>query len=158
MSRLLILFLALALPALSHAQDRDLQEINRYVLTEAALTKYASAVQKLRPLAAQISSCDDEENAKSITAMTTRIDRVPAVKAAIQSAGLTPREYLVFSFAVFQAGLGAWALEQPGGTLPPGVSRANVDFYKSHRAKIEGIQPLDDGCDGQEEEEEPEEG
>jgi hypothetical protein len=142
------------LPALSLADDRDAQEISRYVLTAAALTKYANAVENLRPLSSQIANCDDEgDGAGSIGEMVARIDRAPAVKAAIQSAGLTAREYVVFGFAVFQTGMAVWALEQPGGKLPPGTSQANVAFYKANRAKIEGIAPLDDGCDDNNEEE-----
>jgi hypothetical protein len=150
----MILILTLALPALVVAQDQDTQEINRYVLTAAALTKYANAVEKLRSLSSQIADCDDEgDGAASISEMAARMDRVPAVKAAIQSAGLTTREYVVFGFATFQTGMAVWALEQPGGKLPPGTSQANVAFYKANRAKIEGMAPLDDDCDDQAEEE-----
>lgn len=143
MSRTIVLLLALALPAPSLADDT--QEINRYVLTAAGLAKYTAAIEKLRPLAAQVASCEDS-GSSSIAAAAARIDRVPAAKAAIASAGLTSREYIVFSFAVFQAGMAAWSQEQGGG-LPAGVTQANVNFYKSNKAKIEGIAPLDDGCD-----------
>ena len=47
--RMPVLVLALLLPWSAVAEeDRDTQEINRYVLTEATLSKYASAVEKLR--------------------------------------------------------------------------------------------------------------
>jgi hypothetical protein len=88
--------------------------------------------------------------------MAASIDRVPAAKAAITSSGLTTREYVVFGFAMFQTGLAAWSQEQGGG-LPPGVSKANLDFFKSHRAAIERIGPIEDDCDSAAEEEEPEE-
>jgi len=156
MRKLLALVLALAVPALSFAQDSDTQELSRYVMTDAALTKYMSAVQRLRPVAEQISACGDEESGDSIGDVAARIDRSPAARSAIQSAGLTTREYVVFTFAMFQTGLAAWAMEQPGGKLPPGVSKANVDFYNAHRAKIDAMEPLDDGCDGSAEEEEEE--
>lgn len=159
MRKLLVLVLALAVPAFSLAQDSDTQELSRYVMTDAALTKYMNAVQKLRPVAEQISACGDEESAESISDVAARIDRSPAARSAIQSAGLTTREYVVFTFAMLQTGLAAWAMEQPGGKLPPGVSNANVDFYQAHRAKIDAMEPLDDGCgDSAEEEEVPEEG
>lgn len=158
MLKLPVLVLACLLPLSAFAQeDRDSQEINRYVLTEATLAKYVTAVEKLRPLASQVVSCEDEgEEANSIQALAARIDQNAAVKAALQSAGLATREYVVFSLAVFQAGMAAWALDQPGGTLPPGFSKANVDFYNRHKAKIEAIKPLDESaCDEDVEEEEP---
>ena len=161
MLRMPVLVLAILLPWSAFAEeDRDTQEINRYVLTEATLTKYVNAVEKLRPIASQAVSCEDDgDDAKSIHEMVTRIDATPAVKAAIQSAGLTTREYVVFGLSVFQAGMAAWALDQPGGTLPPGFSKANVDFFNKHKARIEAVKPLDEtACDGStEEEEEPEE-
>lgn len=158
MPKLPVLVLAFLVPLSAFAQeDRDTQEINRYVLTEATLAKYASAVEKLRPLASQVVSCEDEgEEAGSIHAMATRIDQNAAARAAIQSAGLTTREYVVFSFGMFQAAMAAWALDQPGGTLPPGFQKKNVDFYNAHKAAIEAIRPLDESaCDEYEEEEEP---
>ena len=66
-----------------------------------------NAVQRLRSVAEQISSCSDEESAESISDVAARLDRSPAAKSAIQSAGLTTRECVVFTFAMFQAGLAA---------------------------------------------------
>ncbi len=37
--------------------------------------------------------------------------------------------------------MAAWALTQPGGTLPPGVSKANVDFYRSHEQALKKLRP-----------------
>ena len=155
MSRLMVLMLTLVLPAVSFAQDKDSQEVGRYALTDAGLAKFVKAVDGLRGLAGQIASCD-EESARSIADQAAAIDRVPAAKAAIQSAGLTTREFVVFSLSLLQTGMAAWALDQ-GGKLPPGVSQANVDFYKSNKAKIEKVPSLGDGCDGPSDEEDPEE-
>jgi hypothetical protein len=152
----MLLMLALVLPGVSFAQDKDSQEVSRYVLTDAGLSKYAKAVEGLRGLAGQLSSCD-EEGASSIAEQAAAIDRVPAAKAAIQSAGLATREFVVFSFALLQTGMAAWAVEQPGGKLPPGFSQANVDFYKANKARIEKVPALEDGCDDSSDDEEGEE-
>jgi len=75
---------------------------------------------------------------------------------------MTAREYLVFSFSLFQSGVAAWALSQPGGTLPPGVSKANVDFYRAHEQALKKLAPQQDSdsCDDRDdesaEEEQPE--
>ena len=131
-----------AWPVASLAQappDRDAKEINAYVLTEPALAKYAQATRALGAAAKRLSgNCNDDEDdgAKSLDAVVARIDAVPEAKSAIRSAGLTTREFVVFSFSVFQSGMAAWGLSQPGGKLPPGVSKANVDFYRAHEAEI----------------------
>lgn len=138
--------LTLLAPAVAGAQnfsDRDTNEITGYVLTDAALAKYKQAVRKLEPLAEQMPhDCDAEEGAKSLNGTAARMDGVPAVKSALKGAGMTSREYLLFSFSVFQNGMAAWALEQPGGKLPPGTKPANVNFYRAHKAELEKLGEL----------------
>ena len=153
-------------PAVSVAQgfpDKDAREISAYTLSEAALAKYARASTNLGSLSKQIvRNCDDSDSPASLDASVARINAVPQAKAAIESAGMTPREYLVFSFSLFQSGVAAWALSQPGGTLPPGVSKANVDFYRAHEQALKKLAPQQDSdsCDDRDdesaEEEQPE--
>src|SRR5262245_66007070 len=121
-----VIALLLCLPTV--AQTSDVEEVSRYVLTEKGLAKYAAATEKLRPLAKQLcgESRDNEEGAKSLNEFVARIDAAPGARAAIESAGMTTREYAVFSLSLLQTGLAAWAVDQPGGQLPPGVSQANV--------------------------------
>ncbi len=122
--------------------DRDTQEISRYVLTEAGLAKYSAATRNLNRLGKSApANCEDkdDESPSSLDKFVAKVDANPAAKAAIQGAGMTTREYMVFSMSPLQTGLAAWALEQPGGKLPPGVSNANVDFYKAHKAALEKL-------------------
>jgi hypothetical protein len=132
-------------PCASVAQDsdRDAREVSSYVLTEAALAKYGKATSNLSALAkTSTAACDDDGAAASLDASVARINSVPGAQAAIQSAGLTTREYVVFTWSMVQTGMGAWALSQPGGKLPPGVSKANVDFF---RANEQAFNRLDAG-------------
>ena len=120
------------------------------MLTEAALAKYTRATTNLGDLSKGVSgNCDDEEGARSLDEIVARANAIPGVQAAIQSAGMTTREYIVFSLSLFQNGMGAWAISQPGGTLPPGTSKANVDFYRSHEQALQklGNQGGSDACD-----------
>ncbi|MGH8264670.1 MAG: hypothetical protein ACRET4_14420 [Steroidobacteraceae bacterium] len=126
------------------AQDfsaQDSIEIGNYVLTEAALAKYTQAVKNLGALShAMLAACkaDDSDGASSLNDAAKRLDAVPGVKPAIQSAGLTTREYLLFSFSVFQNGMTAWAMGQ-GAKLPPNTSMANVTFYRAHEAALKSL-------------------
>lgn len=153
-------------PAVSVGQgfpDRDAREISSYMLSEAALAKYMRASANLGDLSKQAAgNCDDSEGAGSLDKSVAHINAVPGAQAAIQSAGLTTREYLVFTMSLFQTGMAAWAVSQPGGTLPPDVSKANVDFYRAHEQALQRLGPQQgsDPCsdrDEAEEEEEPEE-
>jgi hypothetical protein len=109
-----VLTLALLLPPLAIANDE--QEIQKYVLTDAALAKYSAATRKLAELPPDAAACEDDgDDPQSIDDAAAKLNASPAAKAALQSAGLTPREYVVFSFSLLQTGLGAWAADQPGG-------------------------------------------
>lgn len=138
--------LALSAPVGAGAQDladRDAKEVADYALTDAGLKKYAQAVRKLQPLMEQLAQdCDHDEGSQSLNGVAARMDGVPEVKSALKAAGVTAREYLLFSWSVFQNGLAAWTLEQPGGKLPPGVKMANVKFYRAHEAELKKLGEL----------------
>ena len=159
---LTILAVVLLLPIVSMAQgfaDSDAREISSYVLTEAGLAKFTQATRNLGASAKKMSSdCADEEGPASLDAAVARLDAVPGAKAAIASAGMSTREYLLFTWSIFQNGMAAWALDQPGGKLPPGVAKANVDFYRSHEAAIKklGLQAESDDCNEEDAPEDPE--
>lgn len=137
----LAMSIALASPDPAVAQDRDGREVSAYVLTESGLAKFAQASQNLAGVpgacaAEEDDGDDDSVDLKSIDQMVAKLDSVPGVQAAIQSAGMTSREYVVFMFSMMQTGMSAWALKQPGGKLPPGVSQDNVDFFNKHEAAM----------------------
>ena len=128
---------------MARAQDADTAEVQRFVLTDAGLAKYSQATQKLAALPPDAATCADDEDdsgGQSIGQMVAKLGARPGAKAAVQSAGMGLREYVVFSMSLFQNGLASWALDQPGGKLPAGVSRANVDFVRKHDAELKKLQ------------------
>jgi hypothetical protein len=144
------------------AQDADSQEVTRYTLTDAGLAKYTKASQNLAALPGGSPGCaqddDSDSESNSISELAAKIDAAPGAKAAVQSAGMTSREYIVFSMSLLQSGLAAWAIAQPGGKLPPGVNKANVDFVNSHGPQLDQLKGLDRKCgEGEDAEEEPDE-
>lgn len=160
---LAITSLALSLPGPAQAQvDRDTQEINSYVLTDAGLARYKKATEALHAQAAKTPhDCDEDDgsDAKSIDQMAAKFNATPGYKATLQSAGMTTREYVVFTMSVFQAGMASWALSQPGGKLPPGMSMANINFYRQHETAMAGLNQdsESDDCNAEEPEDEPSE-
>ena len=157
---LMVLAVALFAPPASVAQgfpDRDTREIGSYVLTEAGLAKYTRATQNLGAIEKKLAGdCDDEEESpQSLDESVAQMNAIPEARAAITSAGMTTREYIVFTWSLFQNGMAAWTLSQPGGSLPPGTSMANVDFYRAHEAALQKLsqETVSDACedDGSEE-------
>lgn len=71
-----------------------------------------------------------------------QIGSLPEFKKALASAGLTAREYIVFSFALLSAGLSEFAVS-PTGKLPvevPPVVAENARWLKANRAEYERFQ------------------
>ena len=147
-----------AIPGVAAASDNDTREISSYVLTEGGLAKFTQAAQKLYDVPGACAQGDYEgADSQSIDQMVAKLNAVPGAQSAIRSAGLTTREYIVFMWSMVQNGMAAWAVSQPGGKLPPGVSQANVDFYKKHEARFAAIgenDPCDDDAGEEEESEE----
>jgi hypothetical protein len=138
-----VLLVALASSAL--AQDADSREIAAFRLTDATLAKFIRASRAMAAVAkatpADTTDADDEsESSPAIAEIAAFYDANPAARRAITGAGLTTREYVVFTFALFQAGMGAWLVEQQGWSkLPPDFARANVEFYQRHKAQLDSL-------------------
>ncbi len=150
--------IGLALPVPATANENDKREISSYVLTEAGLAKFTQATQALSAIpgaCAREDEDDDDSNSASLDQLVAKLNAVPGAQAAIQSAGMTTREYVVFMWSMMQSGMSAWALQQ-SGKLPPGVSQANVDFYNKHEAAMRALGDNDpcgnDSDDGEEDE------
>jgi hypothetical protein len=133
---------AISSPAVGNP-DRDAQEINRYRLTDAGLAKYAQASRNLGSLekrapdgCAEGEASDEDGDARTLDESVAKLDAIDGARPAIAAAGMTTREYVVFSWSVMQSGLAAWALDQPGAKLPPDVSMENVKFYRKHEATL----------------------
>jgi hypothetical protein len=156
LAKLILVVAAVALPGVAPADENDKREISNYVLTEAGLAKFKQATDKLSAVpgaCAKADDDDDDSSSQSLDQMVAKLNAVPGAQAAIQSAGMTTREYVVFMWSILQTGMSAWAQDQ-GGKLPPGVSQANVDFYKKHEAAMAAIgenDPCDDDSGDEEE-------
>ena len=150
---MLIAATAGALSGQNRAASADEREIAAYRLTDAALAKYIRASRALaalaRPAAADTAEdADDAEDDEdedgdddmSIAELTAMYDTIPGAKRAITGAGLTTREFVVFTLTLFQAGMAAWLVEQQGwDKLPAGWSRDNVVFYQRHKAQLDSL-------------------
>ena len=135
-------FAALALLLLPVARADTLpeavtREVRSYALTEDALGRYVEATRKLSVIPLK---CDyDNPDIGSLTEAAARIDAVPGAKAAVKSAGLTSREYVVFAFSLIENAFASYALEKPGGKVPAGVSMSNVEFLRKNSGVIEQL-------------------
>ena len=134
-----VAIVALVVPA-AHGQslpDADSREVQNYVLTEAAFVQYTQATRSLNGVRFQ--DCDEDSEVRSLAEAAAKIEAEPRAKAAVQAAGMTSREYVVFVFSLVQNALASHSLETPGAKLPAGISMANVEFYRKHAAALEKL-------------------
>ncbi len=124
-------------------------------LRRGALAIAATFALALSPAVGAQGSGDSDESSSSgsIDQMVARLNANAATRAALQSAGMPAREYVVFGFSVFQAGIAAWTLDQPGGKLAAGVSMDNVNYYRKNEAALQklGQETKSGDCDDSEE-------
>ena len=138
----------LALAPVAQAQklpDADAREVTAYTLTDAGFAKYTAATHNLRGI--KIEDCDDDSEVRDITQAAARIDAVPGAKAAVQSAGMTSREFVVFTFSLMQNGIASHLMDRPGAKLPPGTNPANIEFFRKHSADFEQLANERDSSD-----------
>ena len=81
--------------------------------------------------------------------MTARIESNPVARKAVEAAGLSARQYVVITMALFQASLAQYAVDQgadPGKIArETGVNPANIGFVKEHKAELEQMENLRSG-------------
>lgn len=130
--------------------DADTREVLAYTLSDAGLAKYIQATNNLAALADGMpGACDDDTGEGSIDEMAASLNAWPGASGAIRSAGMSTREYVVFSMSLVHNAIAAWSASQPGGSLPPGASQANADFVMRHEADLQGLNAsaAGDDCD-----------
>lgn len=132
----------------------DANTIPNYRLTTPALRKltrvqdslYAMLVTDpaLKAKFASVGENDGEAEANALDAMARRLERVPEMKRAITSAGLTAHEYVLAMITVFQAAMTLSVMEMDGPMrvkqLPPGTRADNVAFLKANKTAFDRLQ------------------
>jgi hypothetical protein len=80
-------------------------------------------------------------DAQTINDMAAKIQKLPAMAAALQREGLTARDFAKFTLAILQAGLAAGL--QKAGMLkqtPEGTNPANIKWILEHEAELAKFQ------------------
>jgi hypothetical protein len=165
-----------AAPAAGGA-DADKAEVEAYRLTTATLAKvekaytaFAEAAGANPALREKLEDLDPmeilEDEAPSLARSVALVESVPEYEKAVADAGLAPREFVVFGYALagtmFAAAFGAPTEPEPG--VPPALAE-NVRWYEANRdavdrfqARMERLFPddddeaaIDDGAEAEEE-------
>lgn len=132
----------------------DAQELARYRLTPAAFEAFSRASRRLAEAMAAdprfasaplfthdlVVAGDVEESSRTIEG---RLQADPPLRAALEAARVTPREYTVFAMALVAARLAHGFVKAgvlPG--VPAGVAADNVAFVDRHEAAVAAVLAL----------------
>lgn len=134
----------------SAQMEADMKEVLAYRLTDATfatLTKVQDniyATLKANPDLARKYATPQAEagEAQSLDGIARFFDRVPEMKQAIVKAGLTPRQYLVASMALFQAAMADAVMQMPGADRSQltATVQSNAAFLKAHKSDFDRLQ------------------
>ena len=124
-------------------RKKSLHELAAFRLSMEKLSKAATAGKILEKLAETdpslkgVAQFDKRKSPQSIDEAVNRIDGHPRARTAIQSAGLSTRDYVLTMYCFAQSTL-ALFLKEDGGEKhdPSGASEENVAFVKNHLKEI----------------------
>ena len=162
-----VIFSLLCVPLLHADGKADMKEVQSFQLTEKRLDQFAQAVRNMAEAAQKHPELAKQDNSlgpnASINDMVAAFDKIPPIKKAVESAGMSTREFVLFQMAIFSAGMGHYLVQQ-GQKLPPEFSAEQAKFYKDHEEKFKVLaaewkaiekkmNPEDNEDEGEEEEE-----
>jgi hypothetical protein len=112
--------------------ELDMDKIRRMMKGAKALM---TAAQKDPALGEAMESMASEE---SFQGHVAQLEKNPRLKAALVSAGTTPREYVMTTFAYAEAAaVGVTLQASSNARMPAEANRKNVEFFMKNRAEIE---------------------
>jgi hypothetical protein len=130
-------------------EEADAKTIASYRLTLSALRKYEAIADhlstwlKTQP-AAQVeqagASASSSNDDMSIDEMAKEVVKVKAVADALQKAGMTSREYVIFTFALAEAGLYVEMKKRGLADDPEDTNPANIKFVEDNAAVLKALQ------------------
>jgi len=139
-----LLVIALSVCVMAMGADPDPLEIKAFPLTMEKVNKFGNASRALiqtgqdRAIADEVAKYDPDS--KTITATVLAMQKHPAAIAAIEAAGLTPREDAVLGLALMTSVLMV-TMKRQGSikAIPPSVSAENAAFVEQNYDAIQKL-------------------
>jgi hypothetical protein len=138
----------------SSSSGDDLQDVQNYKLSMEKVDKFyaaqhnmATAFRNMSPAERQLLESDStDDSGGSLDKMARNFEKVPAVRDAIEDAGLSTREFAVLTMSMIQTGMAASILEMRPNDNQDSLVREmqanmdNIKFYREHKAEIDAKQ------------------
>jgi hypothetical protein len=120
----------------------NVQALGNYQLTMDDVRKLGRAAQNIGALTERRPELRDSLSVGGFdpNAIYERLNSIPEARAAVEQAGMTPRQYVTAMSALMQASL-VIGMRERGVTLPAQVpvNQANVEFLEDNREEIQRL-------------------
>ncbi len=149
--------LFIAVPALAQSRPAvgpaDEKAVREYKLTTSGVDKLLTANQLFAEMVLKDPAKQAEKArpfaARTIDESVKRLEAVPGTAAVLKKVGLSPREYVVGTFAMITAAMWSAMIKQyaqAASQMPAEVNRDNLKFIDTHPEIIEKWQGMWEGA------------
>lgn len=142
---------AASTPAVAQASE-DLADVASYKLTmdkidrlfaaQRAMAVRAQAMSPAERAALDSAGSNDDNDDQSLDGIAAKIERTPAMAAAVREAGLSPREFATLTMAMLQSAMAGSVLQMRPKDNADSLVREmkanmdNVRFMREHEAEL----------------------
>jgi hypothetical protein len=136
------------------AEDADLREleeyrlsmddVNRWMQANRNLVQLSEKLEREHPEMAEQTDAVEGSGMGSFDDYEASIDRVPGARDAIEDSGLSVHEFAVVGWALIQAGMAQYAVEQGADpkelAAKAHINPDNLTFAREHKAELATLQ------------------
>ncbi len=122
----------------------SMEDVNRWMQANRNLVQLSEKLEREHPEMAERTEAVEGSGMGSFDDYEASIDRVPGARDAIEESGLSVHEFAVVGWALIQAGMAQYAVEQ--GADPKDLAAKahinpdNLAFAREHKAELAKLQ------------------
>ncbi|HEU4584276.1 MAG TPA: hypothetical protein VFR95_00935 [Gemmatimonadaceae bacterium] len=122
----------------------SMKDVNRWVQASRNLAQLAEKLEREHPEMAKQREAVEESGARSFDDYENSIDQVPGARDAIEESGLSVHEFAIVGWALIQAGMAQYAVEQGADpkelAAKAHINPDNLTFAREHKAELAKLQ------------------
>jgi hypothetical protein len=122
----------------------SMEDVDRWLQANRNLAQLSEKLEREHPEMAEQTEAVEGSGMGSFDDYETSIDRVPGARDAIEESGLSVHEFAVVGWALIQAGMAQYAVEQGADpkelAAKAHINPENLTFAREHQAEIAKLQ------------------
>jgi hypothetical protein len=122
----------------------SMEDVNRWMQANRNLAQLSERLEREHPEMAEQAEAVEGSGMGSFDDYEASIDRVPGARDAIEESGLSVHEFAVVGWALIQAGMAQYAVEQGADpkelAAKAHINPENLTFAREHKAELAKLQ------------------